>query len=183
MKYLARQALAAYVLFAVAAGVPAPALAASSSTAVANAPPAATARIERTGTFVLDLNLAVSPDLPDGSVVTIYATASTFDADYSDSFELFGAQAKVADHKVSGTFDMPYTWLVATTDRGQGHRLGLGERHRDERRAVLQRRQLLRRDDSAARKRRKDSDPRRRIALSRAVHRKRLRRRGLRQAG
>jgi len=115
MKYLSGQALAACVLCAVAAGVPASAIAAGSGTAVTSAPPAATPRIERTGTFVLDLNLTVSPDLPDGSAVTIYATASTTDTDYSDSFELFGAQAKVADHKVSGTFDMPYTWLVATT--------------------------------------------------------------------
>jgi hypothetical protein len=115
MNKLPWQAFAASALCAaMAASVPAPALAASSGTAVANASPA-TPRIERTGTFVLDLDLTVSPDLPDGSLVTIYATASTFDADYSDTFELYGAQAKVADHKVSGTYDMPYIWLVATT--------------------------------------------------------------------
>lgn len=95
----------------VAASVARPTIAASSGTAVVTGAP----RIERTGTFVLNLNLTVSPDLPDGSVVSIYATASTADADYSDSFELYDAPAKVADHKVGGTFDMPYTWLVATT--------------------------------------------------------------------
>lgn len=80
--------------------------------------PAATPRIERTGTFVLDLDLTVSPDLPDGTVVSIGPSASAADTGYGNEIDLLNVSATVSGHKVSAAFEMPYTWLVAaTTDK------------------------------------------------------------------
>jgi hypothetical protein len=79
---------------------------------VARIPP--TARIEVTGTFVLEVTLRVNADLPDGSSLTFSGTAAPSDDSYLEEVDVYNIAAKVANHQASATVTLPYAWLVSS---------------------------------------------------------------------
>ena len=74
---------------------------------------AAAARIQRHGKFRLRGTLRVNAALPAGTVLSIYATASTTSAPYGNTATLSGT-ATVAGGKANFALDIPYKWLVAS---------------------------------------------------------------------
>jgi len=81
---------------------------------VARVPTAA--RIEVTGTLVLDVTLRVDADLPDGASLAFSGTAAPSDDSYIEEVDVYSIAAKVANHQATAKVTLPYAWLVASTE-------------------------------------------------------------------
>jgi hypothetical protein len=109
-------AAAAVAAFGAVAGAPAqtPQAGGGATTyRVVRLPPSA--RIEVTGTFVIDVALRVNADLPEGTSLSFSGIATPADNSYLEQVDIYGVAAKVANHQASAKVTLPYAWLVVST--------------------------------------------------------------------
>jgi hypothetical protein len=74
----------------------------------------ATTRVQRTGTLRVRVEMDATPQIPDGTQVSVSIGASLVDASYSNQSSAFGT-ATVANRKAVVNVDINYAWLTAST--------------------------------------------------------------------
>lgn len=77
---------------------------------------AAKAQVKATGKLRISVRLQISGDLPNGTVLTLFPSATLLDPSYFNSSSQAGT-ATVANRRANATFEIPYTWLASSRDR------------------------------------------------------------------
>jgi hypothetical protein len=74
---------------------------------------AALARIQRKGVLKIQISLAASASLPNGTSLLVNASTGVVDASYTNSASIDG-HTTIASRKAAITLLVPYTWIVAS---------------------------------------------------------------------